>query len=385
MEAAPAAPTHLVRAHSADVTALFFSGDNERLYSGDASGRVVVTSTRSLRSITSWAAHTDSVLGVEEWGNRIVTSVWVYAFALDLDLTPSARVGGAPGASAPDDVPKPSLCYSMDVNALNYCRFSLLSVSDEDALIALPNLVESSELNKAQADVWRLPARERLHASVGTQRKEHIFSTTGREGMRSGLIMSMHLYRDETRKLCFVCAYEDGSVVLRRFVGTEPSIEGRGWDVVWHQKLHAEAIMAMRVSRDNRIALTVSADHLVGRFELSRDAISPGMIHRTKHAGNACLAIRDDGRVCAVGGWDGRVRLYATKNLKALGTLKYHKSGCQAVEFARSGVSEEPGEEDPEEEEMTGDERQARERWLAVGAKDHRLSLWLLASFEKRP
>ncbi|CAK5269139.1 unnamed protein product [Mycena citricolor] len=149
MEAAPAAPTHLVRAHSADVTALFFSGDNERLYSGDASGWVVVTSTRSLRSITSWAAHTDSVLGVEEWGNRIVTHSRdhkLHVWNLVVDLTPSARVGGAPGASAPDDVPKPSLCYSMDVNALNYCRFSLLSVSDEDALIALPNLVESSEV-----------------------------------------------------------------------------------------------------------------------------------------------------------------------------------------------------------------------------------------------
>jgi WD40 repeat protein len=71
----PAAPTHLIRSHSSDVTALFFSDDNERLYSGDASGRVVVTSTRSLRAIVSWLAHTDSILGVQEWGSRIVTSV----------------------------------------------------------------------------------------------------------------------------------------------------------------------------------------------------------------------------------------------------------------------------------------------------------------------
>lgn len=28
--------------------------------------------------------------------------------------------------------------------------------------------------------------------------------------------------------------------------------------------------------------------------------------HRTKYAGNACVAIRDDGKVCAVGGWDGK-------------------------------------------------------------------------------
>lgn len=58
-----------------------------------------------------------------------------------------ARVGDS--ATAPGLV-VPVLCYSMDVNALNYCRFSLMPIvqSPDDkearALIALPNLVESS-------------------------------------------------------------------------------------------------------------------------------------------------------------------------------------------------------------------------------------------------
>ena len=29
-------------------------------------------------------------------------------------------------------------------------------------------------------------------------------------------------------------------------------------------------------------------------------------VYRTKHPGNASVAIKDDGRVCAIGGWDGR-------------------------------------------------------------------------------
>lgn len=60
----------------------------------------------------------------------------------------AARVREA--ASQPD-LPTPELEYSMDVNALNYCRFSLLPISgssdfgeDAHALIAVPNLVESS-------------------------------------------------------------------------------------------------------------------------------------------------------------------------------------------------------------------------------------------------
>ncbi|KAJ7632862.1 WD-40 repeat-containing protein [Roridomyces roridus] len=380
----PASPSHVLRTHSSDVSALFFSDDNERLYSGDASGLIVVTSTRTLRPIVAWAAHTDGIFGVEEWGSKIITHSRDHKLHVWNRVEDPPRVGGSASMSG---LPPPTLCYSLDVNALNYCRFSLLPQSDsESALIALPNLVESSE-----ADVWELPSQKRIHASVGTQRTQHIFSNEGRQGMRTGLIMAMHLFHAlppsegssarAAGELRLICAYEDGSVALRRFVGSstqlETSIEGRGWEVIWNSKLHVEAIMAMRVSRDNQLALTVSADHLVGRYSLDAQD-ETGVIHRTTHPGNGCIAIRDDGRVCAIGGWDGRIRLYSTKTLRPLGTLRYHKIGCQALEFARSVDSEED-----EDEEMSAAEREARGRWLAAGSKDHRVSLWALISFEK--
>lgn len=31
-----------------------------------------------------------------------------------------------------------------------------------------------------------------------------------------------------------------------------------------------------------------------------------GAVFRTKHPGNGAVAFHDDGRVCAIGGWDGR-------------------------------------------------------------------------------
>jgi len=51
--------------------------------------------------------------------------------------------------AATPSLPVPLLKYSMDVNALNYCRFSLLPQLEggskrPKALIAVPNLVESS-------------------------------------------------------------------------------------------------------------------------------------------------------------------------------------------------------------------------------------------------
>ena len=69
----PPTPLHLLRSHLHPISALAWSDDNERIYSADTSGKIVVTSTRSLRTITAWNAHTDSILGVEEWDKYILS------------------------------------------------------------------------------------------------------------------------------------------------------------------------------------------------------------------------------------------------------------------------------------------------------------------------
>ena len=71
-------PLHTIRSHNSGISALFVSHDNERIYSGDVSGQVVITSTRSIRPLASWQAHTDGLLGIEEWGElheQVITSV----------------------------------------------------------------------------------------------------------------------------------------------------------------------------------------------------------------------------------------------------------------------------------------------------------------------
>ena len=81
-----------------------------------------------------------------------------------------------------------------------------------------------------------------------------------------------------------------------------------------------------------------------------------------------------------------RIRLYSTKSFKPLGTLKYHKSACQCLEFARSiRVEENPDVEeiDSDDEELSKEEKLNRSRWLFAGGKDNRVSIWPLMSFEK--
>ena len=69
----PPSPTHILRTHTAAVRVLAFSDDNDRLYSGDAEGTVVITNTRSLRPLAVWRAHSDGLLGVQEWDEHIIT------------------------------------------------------------------------------------------------------------------------------------------------------------------------------------------------------------------------------------------------------------------------------------------------------------------------
>ncbi|EAU85514.2 hypothetical protein CC1G_06415 [Coprinopsis cinerea okayama7 len=271
----------------------------------------------------------------------------------------------------------PSLAYSMDVNALNYCRFALLplprdvaSESAPDALIALPNLIDSSTV------IWLYFVTSSYHAAIGQEGNKPVFSakpTTGRG--RAGIIMSIHLYLAASSEISSSPPTSD----LRLLCQTT-SIEGQGWETIWTTKSHVETIMSMAVSKNNAFALTTSADHLVNRYELSENGNPECSVHRIKNAGNSCIAVRDDGKVCAVGGWDGNIRLFSTKSFKPLGTLKYHRTGCQALVFARSiplfdGVNDE-GDEDFDETDKAN-----RARWLVAGGKDNRLSVWTLMDF----
>ena len=108
--------------------------------------------------------------------------------------------------------------------------------------------------------------------------------------------MSMELFQypcpheTEQKQLRLLCAYENGGVTMWGYANLNrpTSVEGFGWEHIWTVKLHVETgrllhsrsrttkppvadtvlVMAMSVSRDKTIALTVSADHIVGRYDL---------------------------------------------------------------------------------------------------------------------
>ncbi|KZV73086.1 WD40 repeat-like protein [Peniophora sp. CONT] len=384
-------PIHLIRHHTTNITSLYISSDNERLYSADASGRILCSSTRSLRPIASWQAHSDSVLGVEEVKGKVVTQgrdhklfVWRQPERRGTQIAGSATVRGE----------EPGKLAEMDVNALNYCRFSILPSAEDqdDVLIALPNLVES-----AYADIWRLESQERVHAAVGKRTPFSNEAMDGRGKSKSGIIMLLHLLPpselDHSRLLM---GFENGSVVLWGYdpaqnQGRSTSVEGVGWTALREWKVHVDTIMGLAISTDYSFALSVSADHLLGKYDLVAEAGKAETV-RTKHPGHGSIAIKDDGRVCAVGGWDGNIRLYSTKSSKPLGTLSFHRKSVDRLVFAHSFLPEkDEGQDESEDEDededgyiLTRKGKERRGRWIVSGDADGKVAVWELVDFGRK-
>jgi hypothetical protein len=165
---------------------------------------------------------------------------------------------------------------------------------------------------------------ERMHAAIGKGSLDPMMfgsdgrgvkNSTGRDYFHQmddffrlyflGIIMSMHLFIAsggatgvEDRALSLITSYENGCVKLWRYrnVEKERSIEGIGWECLWSSRQHVESgerkrttfccacsvlfsthtltcatattVMATAISPDQSIAVSVSADHLVGRYEL---------------------------------------------------------------------------------------------------------------------
>ena len=97
----PAPSLHVLR----HIDPVFFFTDNERIYSSDVKGQVVLTSSRSLRSIASWLAHSDALLAIEEIIEKKQNITLVQLLWLSLSLTMLiASISLCPHYSATDRV-----------------------------------------------------------------------------------------------------------------------------------------------------------------------------------------------------------------------------------------------------------------------------------------
>ncbi|GAA6005077.1 hypothetical protein JCM11491_002572 [Sporobolomyces phaffii] len=164
-------PFYILRGHLGPLTQLAFSPSRPRLlFSGDANGVVAVWDLGTYRPRLVWKPHLDGILSLAQLGpGTLVTHARdnkLHLFHLDdllslAKLSPSSFASPLTGA----DALQPFL--TLDVNALNFCRLSLLEIPTQnldasEGLIAVPSLTKDDHV-----DVFHVPSRARLHRSIG--------------------------------------------------------------------------------------------------------------------------------------------------------------------------------------------------------------------------
>ncbi|KAK0533234.1 Astra associated protein 1 Asa1 [Tilletia horrida] len=430
-------PRWILRQHApASIHALAFASASSGalLLSGDSDGRVAITDLRSYRPRALWQAHTDIVLTVAEHAGLVVThgrdnllKVWrpqgtssahrvdpaasSDAPAEDASATLITAPASGRGVELPiaanlmASLPTPECVLTFDVNALNYCPFSLLDAhslglglglglgtasasktSIPPFLLAVPHTLEA-----AWIDIYEMPAKRRIFEAIG---RPAVIDRSN----RPPILMSVHLFRrpssNAAEDLFLLAGYEDGSVSLRQLSPTTKSCKQ-----LWSFKEHQESVMTTSVSPDGTFALSVGADDRIVKYTLfaadGQAGPSPPTQFRTQRQGKASIAVRHDGRVGVVGGWDGNVRIYDTSDFRSLAVLDYHKDTVQAVAFQQptssaathsaGGADEEDVSDNDSDSDASNSEGNGQRsprldgaNLLACGCRDGRISLWQL-------
>ncbi|KLJ11527.1 hypothetical protein EMPG_13282 [Blastomyces silverae] len=413
----PATPVYVLRGHGSPIHALHFYSMNSRLISGDAEGWVVVWNMSTKRAVASWKAHESAVLGVEgvvfcsnqdaeakesdgeRWvfthGRDHKLRVWRINLADEDGLNKELPVDELKSAQSRSE---PWMLHSLSVNALNFCAFALCRIfsnkkvtsnahpegsqqtsSTQDTqlpegesskpphvfFLAVPNA-----LNSGGIDIFHLPSEKRV-------------STISPDpSINTGMVMALELFRAPQGNLCLISGYEDGRVMVHRerSPGAVEKVNfdqqlSWSWERIYINHPHSQPVLSIALppleKQKDRFFFSSSADAILAKHPIaittapSKPSISartdtPLKLLNTKHAGQQGLQIRNDGKVFATAGWDGRIRVYSCKSMRELAVLKWHKEGCYAVAFADIG----------DENKNDGNSNTAMERNTAVNIDD---------------
>ncbi|CAD6589509.1 MAG: ASTRA complex subunit [Alectoria sarmentosa] len=386
----PAQPAFILRGHSAHIHALHFTHGNTRLLTGDAEGWIVSWNLAIKRPVAVWKAHDNAILAVGSWSSdRIITHgrdhklrVWQLGLAEESTMDRTLPVDAAPTPRK-----QPWLFHALPVNTLNFCAFAVCrdgipqipssvralqyKKAPYPVLIAVPNTVDSGGI-----DIYQLPSEHRA-AGINADK----FITTG-------MVMALNILAEST-KIQVAAGYESGHTMV--FVQNDP---GAPFQKLYSANPHTQPVLSITIAPSKDHFITSSADAMIAKHPLPicksiwNTELKPLKVIQTKHSGQQGLQYRSDGKIFATAGWDAHTRVYSGKTMKELAVLKWHKVGCYGTAFA--AVEQAADRDDAEDDGQAANEQssvvktvpQRRDQraqgthWLAVGAKDGKVSLW---------
>ncbi|NXB77531.1 GNB1L protein, partial [Donacobius atricapilla] len=214
---------------------------------------------------------------------------------------------------------------------VGFCRCSLLKVAQERWLMAM------AARGLEEVQILELPSK----TSVCTLKPE--------VGAKLGMPMCLKLWQLSCgSQPVLLAGYEDGSVVL--------------WNVSMGKVLsqlicHQEPVMSLDFDSEKAKGISGSSEKVLSIWSLNEQQnLQVYKTHELVNAGISDVTIRPDKKILATAGWDHRIRIFGWKKLKPLAVLDYHTATVHCVSFS--------------------DHSQPRERLLAAGSKDQRISVW---------
>jgi len=310
-------PWFILRSNNGSISALKFcklNGD-EVLLSGSQNGRVSIWDLKTRR-----VKHELEVSN----GHGIL-----YVDCVKLNgetcIISHDRGGSIKLFSTDDIAPNIQPIKSMKCHPFGFCPVQLLE-EDETCWLGYPSSSDS------QVTIVELSLQDN-----DNQPCFHLKPTT-----KLGMVMNFRLFGDKVMRYA-ICGYEDGSIIV--------------WDVnmchvVDVKQVHNQPVMCIDVDWFNRKIISGSVDNILCVSKINQEMM---MEESEKYewctTGFACVCVRSDGKLVCCGGWDGRIRLFAWKNMKRLAILKYHEESINAVSFSSDDI-------------------------IAAGSKDGRITLW---------
>ncbi|KAK2837661.1 hypothetical protein Q5P01_014873 [Channa striata] len=312
------APIYTLRGAGGPLNTLHFKchgGDTPLLFSGSGKGAIHIWNLNSRRAEKIIEGHSGSSV---IWVSTLHSRETLISQGRDMQVCLWDLAEG-----------RTEVMDSVWTGSVGFCQCSLLETSPGTFLLAFAGQ-QTEEIN-----IIQLPSK----TPVCTLAPE----------AKLGMVMCIKLWQpDSGSGPLLLAGYEDGSVLL--------------WDVNQRSKLsqakvHPEPVMCLTWDTKDLKGISGSSEKKLSSWMMDRQnnlqlrdcvtLVNPGVSQ---------LCIRQDGKLLASAGWDHRVRVFGWRKLKPLAVLQYHTDMVQSVAFS--------------------DHQDPRQRLLAAGSKDQRISLW---------
>lgn len=407
----PAPEPIVLRGHGGDVQCVAFAtlGGVECLLSGDSNGDVVAWDLALRRPLWRLAAHPPSsgVLSVEampggassgpgdasERGETSTTRV------LTQGRDGTLKCWRASGA----DAPSPDPAWSVTSGSFHFCRFATWSRDAAKGTLRALAVVgaETSAVDVLavrEGDAPDEPPKRARTFRVPTS------DDAGGETDKLGTVMAcafatlFDARAGSADAPLLVVGYEEGTVALWDARDLENacrknSKENASTEPLWRERVHGDAVTSVAADARRGGFVSAAADGGILRFAIRFSSAATNDTNKdtnkiivelvqshgggrdkedaslfataTATRGVACVAVRDDGKLFAAGGWDGRTRVYETSDSKKrkprrLASLGFHDDVVACVAFRTAA----------------GGKGAPHAGWLATGSRDGAVALW---------